>query len=452
MTTRTDRLGDCGKKGGDFAPPEGFQLSASLQFARNMAASKIQAWIRRTPFLRVQVYTLTVTGTDDAVVRYIRGNYTYRDRDYVWANEYRSAFMYRDKTGWWRISPSAHDDSAYAMGPPGRLPPLRWFCPIKAAEVHDNIQLTPKVEQEDEYESSSSAASSESVPPTSPLAPIPDPIRDRVLFAKQQEVRAVLFNPFRQEVWPVFVGNIARDTTFEDIRELFGDIGGFVSWRLSMQTDRAEGCAGASGDFGFAEFKTPEGALEGIKKVDGVEIKGRKLRLRWAENAPTTPEVDDFYRGPERYKTRLCYEVLQGLPCPRPDNCPYAHVSSELRHPRDDEEKPEAKPIDPEDVGAKAHDLAENPLGEDRWDSLEKENDETSGVLGLHATTTAFRADMLCVACGLRGAGRAKLGETHPVTLISMDALAFLLQVQQCYEEADGSDSSKVRRARQDPA
>jgi len=153
--------------------------------------------------------------------------------------------------------------------------------------------------------------------------------------------------PRRKDVWPVFVGNISFDTTEEEIRELFGDIEGLVSWRLSIQKD------GVSRGFGFAEFKTPEGALEGIKKVDGIEIKGRKLRLRWGENAPTTPEVDEFHRAPERYKTRPCYEVFKGLPCPRPDNCPYAHAQSEIRHPRDNEEKPEAKPIDPRDVVVK---------------------------------------------------------------------------------------------------
>ncbi|CAE7323444.1 CSTF64 [Symbiodinium sp. KB8] len=149
------------------------------------------------------------------------------------------------------------------------------------------------------------------------------------------------------QVWPVFVGNISFDTTEEEIRELFGDIEGLVSWRLSIQKD------GVSRGFGFAEFKTPEGALEGIKKVDGIEIKGRKLRLRWGENAPTTPEVDEFHRAPERYKTRPCYEVFKGLPCPRPDDCPYAHSQSEIRHPRDNEEKPEPKPIDPRDVVVK---------------------------------------------------------------------------------------------------
>lgn len=43
--------------------------------------------------------------------------------------------------------------------------------------------------------------------------------------------------------------------TFE-VKELFGEIEGMVSWRLSIQKD------GISRGFGFAEFKTPEGAME----------------------------------------------------------------------------------------------------------------------------------------------------------------------------------------------
>ena len=57
----------------------------------------------------------------------------------------------------------------------------------------------------------------------------------------------------------------------------------------------------------------------------GIEIKGRKLRLRWGENAPTTPEVDEFHRAPERFKTRPCYEVYKNLTCPR------GHKFAELR-------------------------------------------------------------------------------------------------------------------------
>ncbi|CAE7740801.1 CSTF64 [Symbiodinium pilosum] len=209
--------------------------------------------------------------------------------------------------------------------------------------------------------------------------------------------------PRRKDVWPVFVGNISFDTTEEEIRDLFGDIEGLVSWRLSIQKD------GVSRGFGFAEFKTPEGALEGIKKVDGIEIKGRKLRLRWGENAPTTPEVDEFHRAPERFKTRPCYEVFKGLPCPRPDDCPYAHAQSEIRHPRDNEEKLEVKPIDPKDVVVKVV----IPFQKFEGDGPEaKQRAAYVAILGPGASN--IRTIMKKASCRLQLRGAGAPGGTSP--------------------------------------
>ena len=116
--------------------------------------------------------------------------------------------------------------------------------------------------------------------------------------------------------------------------------------------------------------------MEAIKKVDGVEIKSRKLRLRWGENAPTTPEVDDFHRAPERFKTRPCYEVFKGMACPRGD-CPYAHAQSEIRHPRDEEKE---KPVDPRDLVVRVH----IPIEKFQGDSEEaKQKAAYTGILGV---------------------------------------------------------------------
>ncbi|CAJ1327558.1 unnamed protein product [Effrenium voratum] len=210
--------------------------------------------------------------------------------------------------------------------------------------------------------------------------------------------------PRRKDVWPVFVGNISFDTTEEEVRELFGEIDGMVSWRLSVQKD------GVSRGFGFAEFKTPEGALEAIKKVDGVEIKSRKLRLRWGENAPTTPEVDDFHRAPERFKTRPCYEVFKGMACPRGD-CPYAHAQSEIRHPRDEEKE---KPVDPRDLVVRVH----IPIEKFQGDSEEaKQKAAYTGILGPGASNV--RAIMKKASCRLllRGLGAPGV-EQEPLHLI----------------------------------
>ena len=44
------------------------------------------------------------------------------------------------------------------------------------------------------------------------------------------------------------------------MKDLFGEIEGMVSWRLSIQKD------GVSRGFGFAEFKTPEGTARHPKE------------------------------------------------------------------------------------------------------------------------------------------------------------------------------------------
>ncbi|CAE7033086.1 unnamed protein product [Symbiodinium sp. KB8] len=220
---------------------------------------------------------------------------------------------------------------AWARGPDQREPPPHWYIPIS---VHHDVRLTRKVEQVEGYLSCVQAASDESPPPTSPFGAMPT----RLLFAKQQDVRDILF---RQQMWPVFVSNIPGDTTLQDIRKLFGFSTGFASWKFAVQTDRAESDEGASGDFGFAEFKTPEGALEAIKKIDGIKIRGVDVSGPFASRIGV-PE------GPAVSSSR------QLSICADP---PHWHSASEIRHPRDDEEKPEAKTIDPGDVGAAQQNL-----------------------------------------------------------------------------------------------
>lgn len=129
-----------------------------------------------------------------------------------------------------------------------------------------------------------------------------------------------------KNTWPVFVGGISFDTPEIEVAIHFFGRPGLRSFKLATQP-----MGGGSRGFGFAEFDDVPSALEAIKVVDGVEVRGRKLRLRWGENSTTTPEVDEFHRAPDRFKTRLCYEVSKKQPCPRGDDCPYAHSDNELR-------------------------------------------------------------------------------------------------------------------------
>eukprot|EP00929_Paragymnodinium_shiwhaense_P047682 TRINITY_DN2417_c1_g1_i3.p1 TRINITY_DN2417_c1_g1~~TRINITY_DN2417_c1_g1_i3.p1 ORF type:complete len:615 (-),score=132.04 TRINITY_DN2417_c1_g1_i3:74-1918(-) len=132
----------------------------------------------------------------------------------------------------------------------------------------------------------------------------------------------------RPRIWPIFVGNLGFDTSEADVAEAFKEIPEFQGFRINHGVSKA---TGQTRGFGFAEFSDVLGALKAMEELDGVEVKSRNLRLRWGENCPTTPEVDEFHRRPDRYKTRPCFEFFRGFDCPRKDDCPYAHKDSELR-------------------------------------------------------------------------------------------------------------------------
>lgn len=216
----------------------------------------------------------------------------------------------------------------------------------------------------------------------------------------------------RKDVWPVFVGNISFDTTEKDVGDLFNGVEGLVSWRLSTQ-------GGGSRGFGFAEFLTAEGALQAIKQVDGTEIKGRKLRLRWGENSKTTPAVDEFHKAPERYKTRPCYEAYNGQACPRGDDCPYAHTKEEIRRfpdlRNDPDESKSEKPVDPKDLVTKV--LV--PFANFPGDTPEaKQRAAYTVILGPGASN--IRAIMKKAGCKLqlRGEGAPASAEKEPLHLV----------------------------------
>lgn len=216
----------------------------------------------------------------------------------------------------------------------------------------------------------------------------------------------------RKDVWPVFVGNIGFDTTDQDVKDLFNGVEGLVSWRLSTQN-------GGSRGFGFAEFLTAEGALQAIKQVDGTEIKGRKLRLRWGENSKTTPDVDEFHKAPERYKTRPCYEAYNGQTCPRGDDCPYAHTKEEIRRfpdlRNDPDESKSEKPVDPKDLVTKV--LV--PFAKFPGDTAEaKQRAAYTVILGPGASN--IRAIMKKAGCKLqlRGEGAPASTEKEPLHLV----------------------------------
>jgi cold-inducible RNA-binding protein len=82
----------------------------------------------------------------------------------------------------------------------------------------------------------------------------------------------------------VFVGNLNFDTTSEELRDLFAQVGEVVN--VSIPTDRDNG---RPRGFAFVEMSTDEQAAAAIEKFNGHELGGRALRVNEAGERPARP-------------------------------------------------------------------------------------------------------------------------------------------------------------------
>ena len=89
----------------------------------------------------------------------------------------------------------------------------------------------------------------------------------------------------------LYVGNLSFETTENDLKELFEEIGQVETVRII--TDRN---TGRSKGFGFVEM--PEGADKAIAQMNGKEVKGRTLTVN--EARPMSPR-DSGRDGFKRY-------------------------------------------------------------------------------------------------------------------------------------------------------
>ncbi len=77
----------------------------------------------------------------------------------------------------------------------------------------------------------------------------------------------------------LLVRNIARNTTEEELRSIFEEFGTLQSCSLVFDNDTGE-----SKGFGFVEMPKIGDAKLAIKKLNGKEIDGSKLRVKKAED------------------------------------------------------------------------------------------------------------------------------------------------------------------------
>jgi RNA recognition motif-containing protein len=79
----------------------------------------------------------------------------------------------------------------------------------------------------------------------------------------------------------LFVGNLAYDTTSEDLRALFAEVGTCES--ATVVTDRD---TGRSRGFGFVEMASAADAEKAVQSINGREFQGRELKVDTAHDRP----------------------------------------------------------------------------------------------------------------------------------------------------------------------
>jgi len=94
----------------------------------------------------------------------------------------------------------------------------------------------------------------------------------------------------------LYVGNLERTVTEEELEALFGEHGEVLS--VAIITDRA---SGESRGFGFVEFVNQEDAEEAKSKLDGHELNGRTLKVDDAREQKERRPRGGGYGGRSRY-------------------------------------------------------------------------------------------------------------------------------------------------------
>ena len=85
----------------------------------------------------------------------------------------------------------------------------------------------------------------------------------------------------------LFVGNLSFDTTSDEIRDLFSEVGPVESCQVITDRD-----TGRSKGFGFVEMNSKAEANAAKEKFDGQDLHGRALKVDEAK-----PKVDSRNNG-----------------------------------------------------------------------------------------------------------------------------------------------------------
>jgi len=98
----------------------------------------------------------------------------------------------------------------------------------------------------------------------------------------------------------LYVGNLERTVTEEELEALFGEHGDILSVVIIKDRD-----SGVSRGFGFVEFESQQDAEEAKNALNELELKGRSLRVDDAreqrERRPSRDSGGGGYRSRSRY-------------------------------------------------------------------------------------------------------------------------------------------------------
>ncbi|OEU12414.1 RRM_1-domain-containing protein, partial [Fragilariopsis cylindrus CCMP1102] len=84
----------------------------------------------------------------------------------------------------------------------------------------------------------------------------------------------------QQQKHDIFVGNLAFNTTEEQLHTNFSEIGRVIKVRMvtDVETGKPRG-------FAFVEFEDPQAALSAIRNMNEYELNGRRLRVNFSNSS-----------------------------------------------------------------------------------------------------------------------------------------------------------------------
>ena len=101
----------------------------------------------------------------------------------------------------------------------------------------------------------------------------------------------------------LYVGNLPFTATYQDLGEMFAQVGQVVSAKVIMDRE-----SGRSKGFGFVEMVTDEEAQNAISQFHGAEFSGRSLTVNearpMAPRAPGEPGRPNLNGGRNERNTR----------------------------------------------------------------------------------------------------------------------------------------------------